>query len=325
MPSAKVAIIGAGMTGLTCASALAKTGYIVTVFDKGRGPGGRMSTRRIDGGTFDHGAQYMRPTTPEFATWLTAQANAGNAAPWPLTEINGKPAAFVGTPHTNALPQAMATNLDIRQSINIAQVQRTTGTTTGCNWQLDADDGATHQGFDHLVVTVPAPQVSALLGPYAEPFNDAINAVTYDRSMVAMLGYPTRVDAPSDLISPEDGPIGFAARDSAKPGRDHNLDCWVIHANAEWSLAHQDDEKASIAHDLLTAFEAVVPSAKNEKPAYLEGHRWRFAIVSHPIGRPCLMDTERALTIAGDYMLGPNAEHAFISGNAAADEIAKTI
>ena len=39
----QVAIIGAGMAGLTCASRLAEAGHDVAVFDKGRGPGGRMA------------------------------------------------------------------------------------------------------------------------------------------------------------------------------------------------------------------------------------------------------------------------------------------
>ncbi|MDO9620329.1 MAG: FAD-dependent oxidoreductase, partial [Moraxellaceae bacterium] len=40
-----IAIIGAGMSGLSCASALQQLGHNVTVFDKSRGMGGRMSTR----------------------------------------------------------------------------------------------------------------------------------------------------------------------------------------------------------------------------------------------------------------------------------------
>ena len=44
-----IAVIGAGMAGLSCARHLQEAGCRVTVFDKARGPGGRMSTRRGDG------------------------------------------------------------------------------------------------------------------------------------------------------------------------------------------------------------------------------------------------------------------------------------
>jgi len=43
----KIAIVGAGMSGLACAEALVRSGHTVSLLDKGRGPGGRMSVRRI--------------------------------------------------------------------------------------------------------------------------------------------------------------------------------------------------------------------------------------------------------------------------------------
>ena len=59
-----VAVIGAGMAGLAAARTLAAAGHAVQVFDKGRGIGGRLSTRRTDYGAFDHGAQYATVRDP---------------------------------------------------------------------------------------------------------------------------------------------------------------------------------------------------------------------------------------------------------------------
>jgi renalase len=59
----EVAIVGAGLSGLTCARQLATAGLFVNVFDKGRRPGGRMSTRGLDRDlSFDHGCQYFQLT-----------------------------------------------------------------------------------------------------------------------------------------------------------------------------------------------------------------------------------------------------------------------
>ena len=56
-----VAILGAGMAGAAAARRLAEAGLDVRVFDKGRGIGGRMATRRTEAGArFDHGAQFFR-------------------------------------------------------------------------------------------------------------------------------------------------------------------------------------------------------------------------------------------------------------------------
>ena len=49
-------IIGAGVAGATCAARLQAAGWRVAVVDKARGPSGRLSARRSDFGTFDHGA-----------------------------------------------------------------------------------------------------------------------------------------------------------------------------------------------------------------------------------------------------------------------------
>ena len=57
----RVAVVGGGLAGLTAASRLARGGCAVTVYETGRGPGGRTSTRRAgpdgSGWQFDHGAQ----------------------------------------------------------------------------------------------------------------------------------------------------------------------------------------------------------------------------------------------------------------------------
>ena len=54
--SRKVVIIGAGAAGLTCAKQLIKSGFKVSIFEKSRGLGGRMASRRIENGIFNHGA-----------------------------------------------------------------------------------------------------------------------------------------------------------------------------------------------------------------------------------------------------------------------------
>ena len=57
----RIGIIDAGMAGLSYAQALRHQDHNAIVFDKSRGPGGRMSTRCIDTPlgdvAFDQGAQ----------------------------------------------------------------------------------------------------------------------------------------------------------------------------------------------------------------------------------------------------------------------------
>lgn len=85
--SPRVAVIGAGLAGLACADALQRAGCSVSVFEKSRGPAGRMSTRRgeeADGRAWqcDHGAQYFTARDPAFKVELARWREAGVAAPW---------------------------------------------------------------------------------------------------------------------------------------------------------------------------------------------------------------------------------------------------
>lgn len=322
MSGKRVAIIGAGISGLSCARTLVANGDDAVVFDKGRNLGGRVSNRQIDGGSFNHGAQYMRPQDPDFQRWLDALSDGGGAHPWPRKDKPDTAPAFV----PDGLPQAMAEGLDVRQSAHVRSAERHLD-----GWRLSFDDSGSTDVFDELVVTVPAPQVTDVLAPHATArFENALKKVTYDRSMVAMVAFDQPLPAPDDELTPEgahlgeDGPIAYAVRESAKPGRRHDLDCWVIQANAAWSFAHQDDDKDAIARTLFDAFSRALEIPSDRKPAYLEGHRWRYGLVAEHIGSDHLRAADLNLTLAGDYMLGGQIEHAWLSGRAAARSLQST-
>ena len=78
----RIAIIGAGFAGLVCAKLLKQSGYNCTIFEKSRGVGGRMATRRNDAYSFDHGAQFFYVKTPQFNDFLTPLKKQGIIAPW---------------------------------------------------------------------------------------------------------------------------------------------------------------------------------------------------------------------------------------------------
>jgi renalase len=77
-----IAVIGAGIAGLSCATQLQEAGLKVSVFDKSRGPGGRMSTRRGDDWQCDHGAQYFTARDADFQAEVARWQAAGVAALW---------------------------------------------------------------------------------------------------------------------------------------------------------------------------------------------------------------------------------------------------
>ena len=139
-----VAIIGAGLSGLVAARCLADAGLSVVIFEKSRGTGGRMATRRADGEiSFDHGAQYFTVRNPEFRERVEAWIKTGIVAAWPNTAAgqrvvvlkdgkleseSGSVDRFVGVPAMNSVCKHLATGLDIRKQVRVARVVQVDGT-----------------------------------------------------------------------------------------------------------------------------------------------------------------------------------------------------
>jgi len=78
----KIAILGCGVAGLSAARELRRHGIDVTLFDKSRGVGGRMSTRYSGDWEFDHGAQYFTVQDPDFQAEIDLATDAGVVVPW---------------------------------------------------------------------------------------------------------------------------------------------------------------------------------------------------------------------------------------------------
>ena len=170
-----IAIIGAGIAGITAARTLAKAGHHVQVFEKSRGPGGRMSTRESNFGTFDHGAQYFTVRDPRFS--LAIQAVPGTTEicrPWsanavrvldPLGHVfeaarSSKEAHFVAKPGMNALVRHWAEPLG-KAIHNNTQITRLERGAKGL-WTLHTDDHK-FAGFDHVLLAIPSVQAENLL------------------------------------------------------------------------------------------------------------------------------------------------------------------
>ena len=151
-----VAVLGAGMAGAAAARGLHDAGFRVRVFDKGRGAGGRLATRRAaDGLAFDHGAQYLTARDPAFSQVVERWREAGVAEAW------GEPGWFVGRPGMAALPRALLEGIEVATGCTVARIARDDD-----GWALRDGDGlpvATGQRFDAVLLSCPTPQTETLL------------------------------------------------------------------------------------------------------------------------------------------------------------------
>ena len=300
----RIAIVGAGMAGMSCGQRLSRLGHEVRLFDKGRGPGGRMATRRMeDGGTtlhFDHGAQYFTARDPRFVEQVAHWEASGVAARWAAAGDD----AWVGTPAMNAPLKAMAGELGVQFGTRIEQLVR-----DGEGWQIDGE-GAPDARFDAVLVAVPAEQAGPLLQPHAPAMATLADQTASDPCWTLMAGFEAPLALVQDTLR-QRGPIGWAARNNAKPGR-ANEECWVIQASPEWSRAHLEEDAETVAAALLAEL-AEANGGPLPRQLGAAAHRWRFAR-SGTAGEEALWDAEQRIGVCGDWLIGPRVEAAYISG-----------
>lgn len=305
-------IIGGGMAGLSAATVLAETGARIIVLDKGRGPGGRMAVRRVEIGgapvSFDHGAQYFTARDPGFQAAVAAWEAAGVAARWPAAGDD----AWVGTPGMNACVKAMAAPLDVRWGVRAEHLRR-----DGALWQVEAGEQVFTAAT--VLVAVPAEQAAVLLADVAPGLAALASGVTSAPCWAAMAAFDAPLAHAHDTFRSQSGPISWAARNSAKPGRS-GAETWVIHASPARSRELIDFPKDTAARALLADFFAATGIAP-AVPQHLDAHRWLYALPEARLGEGARFDPALGIGIAGDYLHSPRVEGAWLSGRTLAEMV----
>lgn len=340
----RVAVVGAGIAGITAARTLAQAGWHVTVFEKSRGAGGRMATRRTDWGDFDHGAQFftvrdtrfelaLRATQAPIAAWdatwvrvLDATASRLAVAPAP-TETR-----WVATPGMSALVKHWAQPLadgTLGQCHWVTRVVRLEPDAIApTRWQLRlegapdaADAPAVMGGFDAVLLAIPHPQARELLAAsaLAPTWQQRLDEeVAVAPCWTLMAAWPHAVAGPGQRLGPhwdaarsDHHRLAWVAREPSKPGRGP-VERWVAQASPAWSAEHLEDDPERVLAKLLKGFAEV--TGIRATPAHATVHRWRYAQTQRPLGEPYLWDAQRGLGLCGDWCLGHRVEHAFLSG-----------
>jgi hypothetical protein len=299
----RIGIVGAGMAGLACAEGLAALGCEVALIDKGRGPGGRMSTRRLatpkGEAAFDHGAQYFTVRDKAFRRRVEAWLAAGVVARWPAAGDD----AFVGAPGMNAPVREMASRQQVVWSTRVTRLEA-----KASGWRLSTQTGELLD-FDVAVIATPAEQAAELLAEVAPDLAARAKGAPSQPCWTLILAFASRVEAKD--CGRGEGVIGWAARNSSKPVR-AGPESWVVQAGPDWSRTHLEDDPATVALALKQAFAerlgAPLPPILAE-----DVHRWRFAR-SGAEGSGAIWDAARSLGVCGDWLIGPRVEAAWLSG-----------
>ncbi|MBA2712909.1 MAG: FAD-dependent oxidoreductase [Rubrobacteraceae bacterium] len=317
-------VIGAGISGLLAAGELQREGWDVTVLDKGRGVGGRMATRRVGGGTFDHGAQFFTVRGERFSDLVDGWLGAGAAAEWArgFADAEGRPnedghPRYRGGDGMTSIPKYIAGGLDVRTGERVVRVDAGED-----SWEILCESRLRVEG-SALVLALPVPQALDLAssGKYRLPdgARTKLEAVSYDPCLALMV----LLDGPSPV--PEPGGMQIKGEtldfigDNQRKGIS-SVPAVTIHAGPEWSRENFENDETEITRQLISLAGDRLGTDLAPDVVDTSLTRWRYSWVTNSHPDPFLAASEDPpLLFCGDAFGQPKVEGAALSGLGAAD------
>ncbi len=317
-----VAVVGAGITGLTVAKALQKQNVNVTVFEKSRGLGGRLATKRLEWASLDIGAQYFTARDERFKEQLNNWLQNGAAAQWnfcPYISSDDHLARspddierFVGVPNMNSLTHDLARGLTVHCKTRITNLKP-----IGQGWRLEyeGDDNFSEE-YSWVVLCLPADQSKALLTntniAHSIPDNAhqpswAIALETHGNVSPKIQGFF------GDRI------VSWVSRLSSRPNKQEekeDKDLWMLHFSGEWSEQNGKETPIDVVN---VGFEWLQQALKDHTDQPLElthsyKHFWRYARSREAASQTRItIDTDECIAALGDWSYGGRVEGAYLA------------
>jgi len=321
----RVAVVGGGVSGLTCASTLKARGALVVVFESARRPGGRAATEITRAGSFDHGTQFFTANSADFDSLVSAWCADGLVQPWTaqVIAVEGETAVdksasarrYIVRDGMQALGRRLAADVDVRFDVTVASV-----TKRGNSWHLFDAQGKSlsHGGYDAVVLAIPQP--AALLGGAPELARRA-KRIVWQPCWAALLTIEPASGFEFGGAFINDHPaLAWVTREESKLSPRSALgERWVLHATPRGSALHLnhsvDDVAATLAGAFATRFNF------GFRPTFLTARRWLTAAPANPLKESFLWDPVERIGAVGDWCGGPRLEGAFMSGRSLAQAI----
>lgn len=321
LPRPKIAIVGAGIAGLAAARILAAN-FEVTVFEKSRGLGGRLSTRYASPFEFDHGVQYFTAESASFVELVNHMQAEGIVNAWQgdFVEIsNNKTSVLLNDPRTRyvGVPRMNAVGKYLARGLSVLLNQRVTKLIRGHNfWQLEINQATISEKFDWVLFAIPAEQVESLL-PEGNPFSERVSYVGTQGCYVLMLGCNHTFVLPSWRgASIQSACIQWISCNSSKPERAPEPTLVVLSCN-QWAEDHINADLQQVQNQLWTAASQILDLSSN-KIDHMSVHHWRYANCIKPLQASLVLDKENYIAMCGDWTQGAKVEAAYLSGQAVA-------
>jgi renalase len=321
----KVAIIGAGLSGLILANKL-QNFFELTVFEKSRGVGGRISTRYATPYEFDHGAQFFIAKDPIFKDFVKELLEAKVIARWDASfvEIDGtkikssrmwgkKYPHYVGVPKMNALARYLSQNLNILLNTRISSIEKER------KWVLHTQDGQSFADFDLVILATP-PEQAAVIMPKVFQHQNILESIQMLPCYSLLLGFEQdlNISWQAAHVSGED--ISWISVNNSKPARVSDFSLVILSTN-KWAGEHVLAPPQFVIDELRKKASKVM-GVDLSGAIHVDLQRWLYANINRTNLAP-LYDEKNQLAACGDWCERGVIEGAFLAAHKLANHIIK--
>ncbi len=332
----KIGIIGAGLSGLVAGRILARAGHDIVVFEKSRGYGGRMATRRVERDEMirvDHGAPYLTGTSDAFQSFLEEMQEAGLVTLWNdhfsyftdgriLPEMPGRERVphYMAPGGMISIGKYLGRTLDIYFEEKVGGITHIGGSRiTKSPWMLNSTSINVF-GVDAVIIATPAIQAYGLISTAQDEFDlrkmiSVLDDISYTSAISLLAGYGERNPVDWKAIYCDNPVVSWICNESSK--RDFSGDMnLVVHSTDKFAkkLAEADDPVALNVRMLMELGQILGPWAA--RPEWHQSHLWRYHLPRKSLDMPYLESEDELAPIAliGDYFQGRSMEAAYLSG-----------
>ena len=284
MNTPKITIIGAGVSGLSLSQSLALAEWDVTLFEKSRGLGGRLSTRRYGQDRVNHGCNFFQGDQKLFGEDWQKSLMSDLLSPVPGSREEPLWYSRLGNSEWARTLLHPKVNLGFNQTLE--RIQKQDGL-----WRLDFADGSQHT-CQTLVLTAPIPQSVSLLEAMAQDFPkqvwQSLLGLVYAPcwSLIAKLEEGMNLPFPGYLLGVH--PDLDLIADQQALGLSQEL-YYVVHSGASFSHHLLDASKEQVYEEIM---ERLSPWVDAGSVLSYDLHRWRYARAIKPLGLPYVQLSE---------------------------------
>uniref|UniRef100_A0A7S4IK06 Amine oxidase domain-containing protein n=1 Tax=Vannella robusta TaxID=1487602 RepID=A0A7S4IK06_9EUKA len=323
----RVGIVGCGLAGLVAARVLSSSGCEVVVWDKSRGPGGRLAAKRSPHGDIDFGAQYFTCSDSVFIEQVDKWVENGVVVPWEVSpaviDVPGRIEAkesstkrFVGSLKMTSISREL--EKDIKSLVHY-ETLITSVTRHENQWKISTNED-TVGVVDTVIVNTPPKQALPFLEQNSE-LHKTVNSVHMNPCWAISLTFSDPLDLSIESAFVNCGKLSWIAKNGSKANRTQVPETWVLHANPEWSNDNLERSPSDIESLLAEEFFTVLGI---ERKRYIHSivHRWRYSIAKNPLSSDgYLLSQDKTLGVCGDWCNNGKVEGAYMSGYLLAQQL----